>query len=79
MSYREVVDIVIKNGGGSTGKCEQLFTKKCDDEYHVQNFLCFFAICNFTPLVFFINSPHKSHGTEFACLLSAVFTTFKVS
>ncbi|RNA13838.1 hypothetical protein BpHYR1_050282 [Brachionus plicatilis] len=34
-------------------------------------FLCFFVICNFTPLMFFINSPHKSHGTEFACLLSA--------
>ncbi|RNA21998.1 hypothetical protein BpHYR1_007502 [Brachionus plicatilis] len=40
-------------------------------------FLCFFAICNFTPLKFFINSSHKSHGTGFACLLSAVFTTFK--
>ncbi|RNA02044.1 hypothetical protein BpHYR1_004072 [Brachionus plicatilis] len=32
-----------------------------------------------TPLMFFNNSPHKSHGTGFACLLSAVFTAFKVS
>ncbi|RNA44645.1 hypothetical protein BpHYR1_017603 [Brachionus plicatilis] len=40
-------------------------------------FLCIFTVCNFTPLMFFINSPHKSHGTGFACLLSAVFTSFK--
>ncbi|RNA06981.1 hypothetical protein BpHYR1_002272 [Brachionus plicatilis] len=38
-------------------------------------FLCFFAICNFTPLMFFINSPHKSHGTGFRLLFRQLFTT----